>query len=133
MSAMGKVSFGNMRQQVDIRGSNTVSAGGFDVTTPGGLLAQPTNIGSYEQDRYVWLPEANVRLSYAFNKHLSASVGCTFLYWTSVALAGDQVDLRVNATQLTGGNLAGPATPQFRWSDTDFWVQTLDLGLSWNY
>ena len=33
-------------------------------------------------------------------------------------LAGDQVDLRINASQLDNGVLAGPPSPGFRWRDT---------------
>ncbi len=131
-SALGKIAVGNMRQTVNIEGNNTVTAGGA-VTTNGGLYAQPTNIGAYERDLLVWAPEANLKMSCAVTKQLSVSVGYTFLYFTRVAFAGDQIDRNVNATQLSGGAVVGPAQPAFNFRDTDFWIQTIDLGLSWNY
>jgi hypothetical protein len=81
----------------------------------------------------VWAPEAGVKLGYAVTERLSVTVGYNFLYWTRMALAGDQVDRNVNFTQVNGGVLAGPVRPLFRGNDTDFWVQTIDLGLSFNY
>jgi hypothetical protein len=131
-SALGKVAYGNMHQRVAISGQNRITAGGVSAT-PGGLFAQPTNIGTYTRDVGVLLPEANFKLSYALNERLSMSVGYTLLYWNRVALAGDHVDRNVNGTQLSGGNLSGAATPAFNWADTDFWVQTVDIGVSWNY
>jgi long-subunit fatty acid transport protein len=121
-----------MHQRVEINGQNTVTGAG-SVSTPGGILAQPTNIGTYERDVNVWAPEANIKLAYSFTDRLSVSVGYTFLYWTRVALAANQVDLNINETQFNGGLLAGPATPTFAWDDTDFWVQTVDIGFNLNY
>lgn len=131
-SALGKIGMGNMQQRVAISGSNTVIAGGT-VTTPGGLFTQPTNIGTYERDTFTFAPEVNFKASYAITRQLSVTVGYTFLYWTDMAFAGDQIDRAVNGTQLVGGALVGPARPTFNFNDSDFWVQTVDVGVSWNY
>jgi hypothetical protein len=130
--AMGKVGIGNMRQVISIEGVNSVTAGGT-VTTPGGLYAQPTNIGEYVDNQLVWSPEANLKVSCAVTQRLSLSVGYTFLYFTRVALAGDQIDRNVNATQLSGGAIVGPAQPVFLSRDRAFWIQTIDFGVSFNY
>lgn len=132
LSVLGKIGVGNMREQVAISGNNTVIAGA-PVTTNGGLFAQPTNIGTFTRDLLVWSPEFNVKLSYSISQKLSVSVGYSFIYWTQVAFAGDQVDRNVNTTQLNGGAVVGPADPSFAFNDDDFWVQTIDLGLNWNY
>jgi hypothetical protein len=132
LSGLAKVSFGNMRQRVSISGHNTITAGGT-VTVPGGLLAQPTNIGVYEDDVNVWLPEGNLKLSYAVTEKLSVSIGYTILYWNNVLLAADQIDNNVNGTQVGGGFLIGPPTPTLQRRDTEFWMQSVDIGVSWNY
>jgi hypothetical protein len=132
ISALGKIGLGNMRQVANIQGFNTVTAGG-SVTTAGGLYTQPTNIGVHRQDVLTWSPEVNLRVSCRITKRISASVGYSFLYFTSVAFAGDQIDTTINGTQLNGGALVGPAQPGFTFRDTDFWVQTIDLGLAWEY
>lgn len=131
-SALGKISFGNMNKRVAISGTNTVTAG-TSTTRPGGLFTQPTNIGQYEDNVTAWIPEANFKVTYDVTDRLSLSAGYTFIYWDRVVLAGDQIDRTVNATQLTGGNLVGNATPTFLGGDTDFWVQSIDLGATLNY
>jgi hypothetical protein len=132
-SAAGKIGIGAMHQEVLINGTNSVTVGGATVTTAGGFLTQPTNIGTFDQDVLTWSPEVNFRMSYAVSPGISLSLGYTFLYWTQVAFAGDQVDRVINSTQLNGGALVGPARPTFLFRDTDFWVQSLDLGLTLNY
>lgn len=132
ISAMGKIAIGNMRQTANIQGSNSVTAGGT-VTTDGGLFAQPSNIGFYDGDEFVWSPEVNIKLSCAITRRFSMSVGYTFLYFDQVALAGDQIDRNVNATQLNGGALVGPIRPAFEFNDGGFWIQTIDIGGSFNY
>jgi len=132
LSALGKVSYGNMHQRVAIAGQTTATGGGV-VTTPGGIFAQPTNINTHERDVTVVLPEANFKVTQHLNERLSVSVGYTLMYWNRVALAGDHVDHNVNGTQFSGGTRVGPATPAFAWADTDMWVQTIDVGVNWNY
>ncbi|MBC8355871.1 MAG: BBP7 family outer membrane beta-barrel protein [Planctomycetes bacterium] len=132
---MGKVGIGNMNQRVSISGSNTVNG----VPTGGGLFAQdqaanggPTfNIGNYQRDLLVWSPEASIKATYCVSDCLSVTVGYSLLYWTRVALAGDQVDTNVNRDVLFDGPYlaGGGPNPEFTFNDTDFWVQTIDIGL----
>jgi hypothetical protein len=131
-SALTKFGIGNMHQQVAISGNNSVIGGGV-VTTNGGLFTQPTNIGVFSRDVICFNPEVNLKASCAISQRLSMTVGYTFMYWTNVAFAGDQVDRAVNGTQLLGGPRVGPARPAFNFNDSDFWVQTVDVGLSYNY
>jgi hypothetical protein len=136
---MGKLGIGNMNQRVAISGSNT--ANGF--ASGGGIFAQnqaanggPTfNVGNYERNLLVWSPEASIKASYCLSDRLSVTVGYTLLYWTRVALAGDQVDVNVNRDVLFDGPYipGGGASPAFVFRDTDFWVQTIDIGLTFNY
>lgn len=130
LSMLGKISLGNMRQEVTIAGTNTRNA----IESAGGFYTQPfTNIGVHSRDVTVWSPEANFKLSYAVTNDLSLSVGYTFIYWNKMALAGDQIDRNVNATQLSGGGLIGPGDPMFNFRNTDYWLQTIDIGVNWRY
>ena len=132
-SFLTKIGLGNMKQVALINGEHIITGGGATQGL-GGLLTQPTNINSYERDLLVWAPEANFKLSYAYSDRLSITVGYSFLYWTRVAFAGDQIDYNVNGTQLNGGTpVIGAMTPAFNWRDTDYWVQTVDIGGSINY
>lgn len=136
---MGKIGIGNMNQRVAIAGNNTING----VQTGGGLFAQDQaanggpafNIGNFERDILVWSPEASIKATYCVSDRLSVTVGYTFLYWTRVALAGDQVDTNVNQDVVFDGAFVagGGANPAFAFRDTDFWVQTIDIGFLVNY
>ena len=132
--ALGKISLGNMNQQVMINGSNTVTpSGGSATTTAGGLLAQPTNIGDYERNEFVYVPEVMMTVAYDWRENIQLTAGYSFTYWSRICLAGDQIDRRVNTTQLNGGTLSGNAFPEFSFQDTDFWLQGIRLGFNWAY
>jgi hypothetical protein len=107
------------------------------VTRVGGLLALPSNIGPYRQDRFAVVPEGAVRISYHFTERLLGLVGYTFLYVSDVARPGDQIDPTVNRSQIpsvTGaGPLAGVARPQFNFGHSEFWTQGISLGLQWRF
>lgn len=131
---LGKISLGNMNQQVMINGSNTVTpSGGSATTTAGGLLAQPTNIGDYERNEFVYVPEVMMTVAYDWRENIQLTAGYSFTYWSRICLAGDQIDRRVNTTQLNGGTLSGNAFPEFSFQDTDFWLQGIRLGFNWAY
>jgi len=138
VSLMGKFSMGNMRETLTISGfsSRIPPAGGIH---PGhGLLAMPTNVGTYTRDDFAVIPEAEFKLICRITKRLEASLGYSFVYWSDVALAGQQIDMSmgqptVNASQLLGGALppGDPRNPAFIGIvDTDFWIQALSFGLT---
>src|SRR5205085_3026875 len=96
VDARGLVALGNTHSEVTIAGATQITVpGGVPTTRPGGLLALPTNIGHYSSDRFAVVPEASVVLGYQFTDGLRAFVGYTFLYWSDVRRAGDQIDLVV--------------------------------------
>lgn len=104
------------------------------VTQPGGLLAQPSNIGRWDRSSFSVLPEIAVNLGYAVAPGLRLFVGYTFLYWNNVARAGDQINLRVDARQLPTRTGPGTGTdPQFILNRTDFWAQGINFGLQVRY
>ena len=51
---------------------------------------------------------------------------------SSVARAGDQVDLRVNPNLITTTPV-GPANPPFAIHDTNYWAQGVNFGLEFRY
>ena len=133
--ALGKISLGNMHQHMTIAGSNTITApgGGGSSTTAGGLLALPTNIGTYERNEFVYVPEVMMTVAYDWRENIQLTAGYTFTYWSRMVLAGDQIDRNINTTQFNGGTLSGSAVPAFAFRDTDFWLQGLRLGFNWAY
>jgi hypothetical protein len=119
-----KVALGVTNQQVAFNGGLTQAIGSLGTdgfgnpietvqvgqSSNGGLLFQPV---SYTRDRFTVVPEVGVNVGCQLTSYLRASLGYNFLYWSSVARAGDQA---------TGIPKA-----------TDFWTQGLTAGLAFRF
>jgi hypothetical protein len=118
VNALGTVALGDTHQEVRISGSTTFTDPGFaPVRQSGGLLALPTNIGSYSRDQFSVVPEVGINVGRQLTDHVRVYAGYSFIYWSSVVRPGDQIDFGVNPTQLPtvagAGTLVGPARPAF--------------------
>lgn len=133
-STMAKVAFGNMNQEARISGSSTTTIpGAGSASTPMGLLALPSNIGSFDQDEFAIVPELNVSVRYNMTRNFQVLLGYSFIYWSEVALSGDLIDLNVNTTQIDG-NLVGAGAPTRPALKSDgFWYSGLNIGGSFRF
>lgn len=128
---LAKVGLGNMNQRTQIRGQTvTTVPGEAPVTSDQGLLALGTNIGTYERDVFVVSPELALNVAYHVTESIDLTFGYSFLYWNHVAVAGDQVDLSLNTTQI-GGTLVGEPLPAFPGRDTGYGVHGVNFGVQW--
>jgi hypothetical protein len=137
IEVLSKIALGNTRSQVDIRGNTIITpTGGPAQQFQGGILAQRTNIGHYQDDEFSVVPELGVTLGYSLNPCWKVTVGYTWLYWSRVARAGDQIDRNLNPDLFP--EEANPPTdthlqPRFRFMHEDLWVHGLRLGLEANW
>ncbi len=130
LSTLAKVSFGSMNQTVSIRGFTEQSV--FNPASfPGGILTQQSNITEFSRNTFAFLPEMKVKMGYSLSDNIQMTVGYNFMYWSSVALAGNQVDRNVDISQALGG--AAGTQPAFSFADSGFWMHGVDLGLSVTY
>ncbi|MCL4207713.1 MAG: BBP7 family outer membrane beta-barrel protein [Pirellulaceae bacterium] len=130
LEVLGKLAFGNTRSRVAIDGTTTITVPGEPAsTTAAGLLAQETNIGTYQRDVFSVVPEFGLNLAYHMTPNVQARVGYTFIYWNRVARPGDQIDTLLNLSQLEPTGLVGPARPAFSWVESGLWIQGISLGL----
>jgi hypothetical protein len=129
-AARASVALGTNYQTTRIDGSTTIAPpGGPGTTFPGGLLALPSNIGTYDRSEFAVLPEAMLRGGVQCTEHLRTYIGFNFLYLSNVVRAGDQIDLRVNPNQLPPATAAGgPPVPQFPNKTTDFFIYGVNIG-----
>jgi hypothetical protein len=128
-TTLGKFSVGNMRQTVNISGRQiTTVPAGVPTTTAGGVLALPTNIGTYARDETVWIPEFNFSGAYEVTNWFRLTMGYSFIWFSDLAFSGDQIDRGVNPSQFSGGVLIGPPAPSFTFHSTDHWLHGLSLG-----
>ena len=101
------------------------------VVAPGGVYAQPTNMGHYTRSAFAVVPEGIVKLNYRFTDRLTGSVGYTFLWMSTVARPGEQVNPVVNPGLLQfPQNPAGVAQPAlFGIQTSSYWVQGMTMGV----
>jgi hypothetical protein len=133
LELLGKIALGGMRQRVLIDGRTiTTAPGGIPVASPGGLFAQPTNMGTHERTGIAFIPEIGVNLAYDVNPCWRISCGYSLLVWNNVVLAGDQIDRVVNLSQ-NPGPIVGEPRPRFAFDGTGYWVQGLNFGLEYRW
>jgi hypothetical protein len=131
---MGKVAIGNVHQSIDAQGGSSVLMPGNTaaMSTPGGLLALASNSVHTSRDSFTFVPEGNLNVGYEFGKHLRIYAGYTFLYWDDVLRPGQQLDRRVNPTQiptsLAFGPIVGAPAPPVTVRHTDYWIEGWNVG-----
>jgi hypothetical protein len=139
-----KLALGATHQVVDIQG-NTTQAGPNPLvppglgTFPGGLFAQPSNIGRYSAGQFTILPSLGLNVNFQVTQWLRAYVGYDVMYWNQVVRPGNQMNHSVNLTQNAvldpngTGQLVGPAQPAPLFNRTDFWTQGMTFGLEFRF
>jgi hypothetical protein len=131
---LGKVAVGENHSSAQVNGATTIAAGGgAPVTSPGGLLALPTNMGSFSQARFALVPELALKLGYQVTPQLRLHAGYDFLFWSQVVRPGNVIDTGINPTQIPPGVLAGAGRPLPRLDGSDFWAQGFDLGAVFSF
>lgn len=145
-----KVSLGTTHERLQVAGDQVIIyPNGQRFNFAGGLLARPSNIGSFSQDKFTVVPEVNFGVGYQLTPHFRFNVGYNFLYWSNVLRVGDQIDRTVNINGIpyfpqTGvaGNTdpvtnqpipQGPNRPTVVLKETDFWAQGISAGLLWTW
>jgi Putative beta barrel porin-7 (BBP7) len=85
------------------------------------------------------VPEVALNLGYRLRSQATIYVGYSFLYASNVARPGEQINRNINPTQTVAyGNdppatLVGAAQPAFNFNTTNFWAQTLAVGLAYRF
>jgi len=137
MNAMGKLALGATVENVGINGGTFSNVNGPFMSAPGGYLTQPSNIGNYSRSQFAVIPEVNLNFGIHMTPWASFVVGYSFLYVSSVARPGDQIDpvINPNTSPAIGGNFSGASAshPAVNIRDTDFWAQGLNFSLQFRY
>jgi hypothetical protein len=135
----GTTAIGVTTQHVEITGvTSSLIPGGNAVTSAGGLLALPTNMGERERQRISIVPEVGVTLGYQVTNNVRVFGGFNWLYWTNTLRAGEQLNRNVNATYIadpTTGVAApfGAPAPTFHFRDEHFYAYGCSVGLEFRY
>ena len=85
------------------------------------------------------VPEIALNLGYRLTPQATVYVGYSFLYASNVARPGDadqpqhQSDADGVVRQRSAGQAERPAAADVHFNTTDFWAQSLSIGLAYNF
>jgi hypothetical protein len=137
VSAFGKVGLGATVQRVTINGQTTVSDPVTGIASAeGGILALPSNIGSFRRTNFGIVPEGGLNVGLNVTPHVRLTAGYSFLLWNQVVRPGNQISPSINPTQVPSAVEFGtipatpaPTAPLFRFNGEYFWIHSFNVGV----
>jgi hypothetical protein len=118
-----KVALGATHEVITVEGAtNVFPTNGAPVPITGGNFAN-IQIGRYARDRFAVAPEAQLNVGCQITPCLRALIGYNFLYLSSVARPGNQIDNSYDG-------VVHPGVPR---TSSSFWAQGLNVGLQFNF
>ncbi|MCH2610734.1 MAG: BBP7 family outer membrane beta-barrel protein [Pirellulales bacterium] len=124
-SILAKVGLGNTRQTAILEGQSVITDPGGGTSTAAGLLVQDSNAGVFERDQFTAVPEFDFRYTRHINDCVDFNVGYTFIYWSKMIQAGEQLNLNIDP--------AGGTQPPMNMTSDHFWLHSLNLGMTWRF
>ncbi|TWT65245.1 hypothetical protein CA85_31570 [Allorhodopirellula solitaria] len=127
LSWIAKIGLGVNQAEATIAGRtvNTVPGGG-SATFDGGLLAQTSNIGVYEESNFAVLPEVGVNLHTHMDEHLEVFIGYSLLYWSDAVRVSGQVNR--NVSQFPPEPITGSGDPSYQFQTDSLLAHGLNVG-----
>jgi hypothetical protein len=107
-------------------------------TLPGGLLASGSNTGTRTHEQFGAVPNTEVKFGWNVAPWCTLHLAYDFMYWTSVARPGNQVDYTINPTQVPASSsfsttAGGPSRPQVPFTTGEIWVQGIVMGVEFRF
>jgi hypothetical protein len=135
LGLLAKLGVGNITRSVGIVGTTERTLpGGAPTDFTGGLLALSSNIGTHDSSDWVVAPEFGISFGWNIRRNLELRVGYSYLLWSDVARASDQVDFRINPNLIPPPTTpATPARPAFELKLSDIWVQSINVGMEYRF
>ena len=132
-----KSGLGGVAQRVDLVGSNSiVPAGGMADVQAGGLYARGLNFGTFKRDKFAYVQDLDLKLTYNFNRWVQVSFGYSLTFLTSVARPGRAIDGVINDSNIRFVAQPTPSNeprPSFVWRAEEFVLQGMTAGLRVQY
>jgi hypothetical protein len=139
LNTTAKLGVGHMHQVLQIDGDTTFvnTATMLAGKSFGGLFANSTNIGKFDNDEFAVIPELTVNVGLNLTRQLSMYVGVTTLYVNRVARPGDQINPVVDPTTIpfsptygAGGSVRGSST---LFNQNEYWLYGVNFGMMFRY
>jgi hypothetical protein len=135
LDVLGKVAVGHVNRRINIQGQQVVTTPGVAPTVDAaGVLALSSNSGVHDNGDWTVVPEFGLNLCWHIRPYLCLRLGYTVFWLDDIARAGDQVNLSINPALFppaTAG--ATPTQPSFMLGRRDMWVQSINLGLEFDF
>lgn len=98
---------GVMQNRSLIKGSSQTETGNLffltsntaGQTLSGGIFTQPSNIGTFKQNKFSGMFETIIRGSYSLRDNIEISLGYNFILLGNIIHAEDQIDRKINSTR----------------------------------
>ena len=139
ISFAGRVGVGDMYQSLSVNGSSLLYSGSSSVPAraTGGLLATPSNIGHFTQDRFAVVPEGELKIACRVTHWLTIYTGYNFLYMSDVTRPDNDIDRGINSSRVPVANNFGvrnaTARPLPMINSSDFFAHGLAFGMAFVY
>jgi hypothetical protein len=130
-----KFGFGHMHQMLQIQGNTSFvnRQTGQSGAAYGGLYANATNIGKFDNDEFAIVPDISVNVGLNLTRQLSAYVGYTVIYVNRVARPGDHLNPVIDPTIVPfsptyGDPSTAPASTFQLFNQNEFWLHGVNFG-----
>jgi len=133
VDVLPKLGLGAMVQEVDRSGRTVLRTGTLSAVAPGGFYCLPTNLGKHSKTKFAAIPALELKVGCRIIKELSAHVGYSIHYVSSVARPTDQLDRRINEAYVPASSLygaGGAAVPRAVHKTDDFFAHGLNAGFT---
>jgi len=139
LMTIGKVGIGNMHQVLDIYGHTAFAnfATGQTGSSFGGLLANASNIGRYNNDEFAVIPELTANLGIHVTRSILLFAGYNFMWISRVARPGLQISPIVDSSTVpfhpNYGQLGRPPAPRTLFVQDELWIHGVNFGMQIRY
>lgn len=138
LGAGAKLAIGATYQRLQIAGESQIiqANGQVFASTPGGLLANAGNSGSYSRTVGSIVPELDFKVGYRVTPNCTLFVSYNLLYWDNVAQVGNQISPVVNPQFIptnTPFNVPFGTVGRAVIARSDFTVNTIMFGATVKY
>lgn len=145
LQARAAVALGGVHERATIDGAtltNLINGPGTPpLAYPGGIFAQPSNIGTYSRDVFAVVPQADFNVGYQVTDWARVFLGYSLLYLSDAARPGAEINRSLNVTRIPFNNdpngaalvPTGAQQPAFSFRDASFWAQGINFGVEFRY
>ena len=127
ISSAARFGLGDMEQTVRVAGSYSEAQPSQPIVTANrGLFAQKSNIGTATRNQFAFVPMLDFKLGYQLCRSARFDVGYGMMYFSDVALAGNQIDTNIDIFNILGT----PTAPQPQFVNDSLLLHGVTLGLT---